>query len=89
MFESQTKTKLGSLEISPNGKTIKTFTNDFMKLKLDNFFHKNPEVAEQLLARIIQSEKERKEMQGIKKLASKGLRLQNCIIRNCETAKFI
>ena len=41
VFESQTKTKLGSLEISPNGKTIKTFTNDFMKLKLDNFFHKN------------------------------------------------
>ena len=87
VFESQTKTKLGSLEISPNGKTIKTFTNDFMKLKLDNFFHKNPEVAEQLLARIIQSEKERKEMQGIKKLAtkrSKTAKLHNKKLRDCK-----
>ena len=87
VFESQTKTKLGSLEISPNGKTIKTFTNDFMKLKLDNFFHKNPEVAEQLLARIIQSEKERKEMQGIKKLASKRsktAKLHNKKLRDCK-----
>ena len=87
VFESQTKTKLGSLEISPNGKTIKTFTNDFMKLKLDNFFHKNPEVADQLLARIIQSEKERKEMQGIKKLASKRsktAKLHNKKLRDCK-----
>ena len=87
VFESQTKTKLGSLEISPNGKTIKTFTNDFMKLKLDNFFHKNPEVAEKLLARIIQSEKERKEMQGIKKLASKRsktAKLHNKKLRDCK-----
>jgi len=87
VFESQTKTKLGSLEISPNGKTIKTFTNDFMKLKLDNFFHKNPEIADQLLARIIQSEKERKEMQGIKKLASKRsktAKLHNKKLRDCK-----
>lgn len=87
VFESQTKTKLGSLEISPNGKTIKTFTNDFMKSKLDNFFHKNPEVADQLLARIIQSEKERKEMQGIKKLASKRsktAKLHNKKLRDCK-----
>ena len=87
VFESQTKTKLGSLEISPNGKTIKTFTNDFMKLRLDNFFHKNPEVADQLLARIIQSEKERKEMQGIKKLASKRsktAKLHNKKLRDCK-----
>ena len=87
VFESQTKTKLGSLEISPNGKTIKTFTNDFMKLKLDNFFHKNPEVADQLLARIVQSEKERKEMQGIKKLASKRsktAKLHNKKLRDCK-----
>ena len=87
VFESQTKTKLGSLEISPNGKTIKTFTNDFMKLKLDNFFHKNPEVADQLLVRIIQSEKERKEMQGIKKLASKRsktAKLHNKKLRDCK-----
>jgi len=87
VFESQTKTKLGSLEISPNGKTIKTFTNDFMKLKLDNFFHKNPEVADQLLVRIVQSEKERKEMQGIKKLASKRsktAKLHNKKLRDCK-----
>jgi len=87
VFESQTKTKLGSLEISPNGKTIKTFTNDFMKSKLDNFFHKNPDVADQLLARIIQSEKERKEMQGIKKLASKRsktAKLHNKKLRDCK-----
>ena len=87
VFESQTKTKLGSLEISPKGKTIKTFTNDFMKSKLDNFLHKNPEIAEKLLARILQSEKERKEMQGIKKLAStrsKTAKLHNKKLRDCK-----
>jgi len=87
IFESQTKTKLGSLEISPNGKTIKTFTNDFMKSKLDNFLHRNPEIADQLLKRILQSEKERKEMQGIKKLASarsKTAKLHNKKLRDCK-----
>jgi len=87
IFESQTKTKLGSVEISPNGKTIKTFTNEFLKSKLDNFLHKNSEIAEKLLNRILQSEKERKEMQGIKKLASKRsktARLHNKKLRDCK-----
>ena len=87
VFESQTKTKLGSLDIAPNGKTIKTFTNEFMKSKLDNFLHKNPDVAEKLLNRILQSEKERKEMQGIKKLASKRTKtakLHNKKLRDCK-----
>jgi len=87
VFESQTKTKLGSLDMSPNGKTIKTFTNEFMKSKLDNFLHKNSEVADMLLNRILQSEKERKEMQGIKKLASKRsktAKLHNKKLRDCK-----
>ena len=87
VFESQTKTKLGSMDISPGGKTIKTFTNDFMKSKLDNFLHRNPEIADQLLKRILQSEKERKEMQGIKKLASarsKTAKLHNKKLRDCK-----
>ena len=87
VFESQTKTKLGSLEVSPNGKTIKTFTNEFMKSKLDNYLHKNPNIAEKLLNRILQSEKERKEMQGIKKLASKRsktAKLHNKKLRDCK-----
>jgi topoisomerase-4 subunit B len=87
VFESQTKTKLGSMDISPGGKTIKTFTNDFMKSKLDNFLHRNSEIADQLLKRILQSEKERKEMQGIKKLASarsKTAKLHNKKLRDCK-----
>ena len=87
VFESQTKTKLGSFEVSPSGKTIKTFTNEFMKSKLDNFLHKNPDIAEILLKRILQSEKERKEMQGIKKLAStrsKAAKLHNKKLRDCK-----
>ena len=87
VFESQTKTKLGSMEISPGGKTIKTFTNDFMKSKLDNFLHRNPEIADQLLQRILKSEKERKEMQGIRKLASarsKTAKLHNKKLRDCK-----
>ncbi len=87
IFESQTKTKLGSLEVAPGDKTIKTFTNEFMKTRLDNFLHKNPIVAEKLLNRILQSEKERKEMQGIKKLASKRTKtakLHNKKLRDCK-----
>ena len=56
VFESQTKTKLGSLEMAPNGKTIKTFTNEFLKSKLDDYLHKNPDVAKMLLDRILESE---------------------------------
>ena len=87
IFESQTKTKLGSTEIAPNGATIKTFTNEFLKSKLDNFLHRNPEIAENLFNRILQSQKERKEMQGIKKIASartKTAKLHNKKLRDCK-----
>ena len=87
VFESQTKTKLGSLEMAPNKKTIKMFMNEVLKSKLDNFLHKNPDTAELLLERIIQSQKERKEMQGIKKLAStrtKTAKLHNKKLRDCK-----
>jgi topoisomerase-4 subunit B len=69
VFESQTKTKLGSTDIGPNGPTVRTFVNDFIKTNLDNFLHKNPEVADALLRKILQAERERKELSGIRKLA--------------------
>jgi topoisomerase-4 subunit B len=77
VFESQTKTKLGSTDMGPDGPTIRTFVNDFIKRKLDNFLHKNPEVAKALQKRIMQSERERKEMAGIKKLANKRAKKAN------------
>ena len=69
VFESQTKTKLGSNDIGPNGPTVRTFIIDFLKKKLDDFLHKNPEVAEAIQRKIIISERERKELSGIQKLA--------------------
>jgi len=87
VFESQTKTKLGSSEMGPNGPTIRIFTNDFIKNHLDNFLHKNPTVAEKLKKRILQSEKERKDMAGIKKLANqraKKANLHNKKLRDCK-----
>ena len=87
VFESQTKTKLGSTDMAPNGSTIKTFTNEFVKSKLDNYLHQNPDIAENLLARILQSQKERKEMQGIKKIATartKTAKLHNKKLRDCK-----
>jgi len=69
VFESQTKTKLGSNDIGPNGPTVRTFVIDFLKSKLDNFLHKNPEVAEAIQRKILISERERKELSGIQKLA--------------------
>lgn len=86
VFESQTKTKLGSTEIAPNGKSIRQFMNDFVKERLDNFLHKNPEVAKALQKRILQSERERKEIAGIKKLANqraKKANLHNKKLRDC------
>ena len=86
VFESQTKTKLGSTNIAPGGSTIRTFINDFLKTKLDNFLHKNPEVAKALQSRIVQSEKERKEIAGIKKLAkqrAKTAQIHNKKLRDC------
>jgi topoisomerase-4 subunit B len=86
VFESQTKTKLGSTDIGPEGPTVRTFINNFLKTKLDNFLHRNPEVAEAIKKRIMQSERERKEIAGIKKLANqraKKANLHNKKLRDC------
>lgn len=87
VFESQTKTKLGSINMAPEGSvTVRGFINDFVKKELDNFLHKNATVAESLLKRIQQNERERKEMAGIKKLAnerSKKANLHNKKLRDC------
>jgi topoisomerase IV subunit B len=77
VFESQTKTKLGSLNMGPNAPTVRTFINDFLTKHLDDYLHRNPEVAQQLQSRIIQSERERKEIAGIKKLANSRAKVAN------------
>lgn len=87
VFESQTKTKLGSQDVGPDGPSMRSFVNDFLSRKLDNFLHKNPEVADRLLKKIIQSERERKEMAGVKKLArerAKKASLHNKKLRDCK-----
>lgn len=87
VFESQTKTKLGSQSIGPEGPTVRTFINDFMKKALDDYLHKNPDTADALLKRIIQSERERKDIAGIKKLANeraKKASLHNRKLRDCK-----
>lgn len=87
VFESQTKTKLGSQEIEPGGKSMRAFVNDFLKEKLDNFLHKNPDVVQSLESKIKQSEKERKELSGIRKLArdrAKKSNLYNKKLRDCK-----
>lgn len=86
VFESQTKTKLGSTVTGPGGPTLRTFVNDFLSKKLDDFLHRNPEVAQNLQKRIIQSERERKEIAGIKKLANqraKKANIHNKKLRDC------
>jgi len=86
VFESQTKTKLGSKNISPNGTSIRNFIGDFLKTELDNFLHRNQDVAEALQRKIIESEKERKAISGIKKLAkqrAKKASLHNRKLRDC------
>jgi topoisomerase-4 subunit B len=86
VFESQTKTKLGSQSMSPDGQSLKGFVMDFVKDQLDPFLHKNPQVAEALLKRIQQSERERKDMAGIRKLANeraKSANLHNKKLRDC------
>lgn len=86
VFESQTKTKLGSQNIAPDGPTIRTFVNDFVKKALDDYLHKHSNVADALLKRIMQSERERKEIAGIKKLANdraKKANLHNKKLRDC------
>tara|TARA_Y100001954_G_scaffold55308_1_gene59401 strand:+ start:487 stop:2340 length:1854 start_codon:yes stop_codon:yes gene_type:complete len=87
VFESQTKTKLGSTEMGGSLATIRTFINDFVKKKLDNFLHKNSETAELILKKIQQAEKERKELSGIKKLSrerAKKANLHNKKLRDCK-----
>lgn len=86
VFESQTKTKLGSQNVGPEGPSMKAFVGDFLKTELDNFLHKNTDVAEILLKRIQQAERERKELSGIKKLArdrAKKASLHNKKLRDC------
>ncbi|MBP6180434.1 DNA topoisomerase IV subunit B [Flavobacterium sp.] len=88
VFESQTKTKLGSTDMGsePGMPSVRTFVNDFVKTKLDNYLHKNPPTAEALLRKILQAERERKELSGIRKLATdraKKANLHNKKLRDC------
>ena len=86
VFESQTKTKLGSQDIGPKGPSVKAFIGDFLKTELNNFLHKNPEVAQIILQKIQSSERERKDLQGIQKLArdrAKKSNLHNKKLRDC------
>lgn len=87
VFESQTKTKLGSQSVGPEGPTVRTFINDFVKKALDDYLHKHSDVADALLKRILQSERERKDIAGIKKLANeraKKASLHNKKLRDCK-----
>lgn len=87
VFESQTKTKLGSQSMGPDGPTVRTFINDFVKKALDDYLHKTPATADALLKRILQSERERKDIAGIKKLANeraKKASLHNRKLRDCK-----
>lgn len=86
VFESQTKTKLGSVEMGPEGPTVRTYIVNFVKEQLDNFLHRNAEVKEAIKKRILQSERERKEIAGIKSLANKRAKkanLHNKKLRDC------
>jgi len=86
VFESQTKTKLGSTEMGGNLPTVRTYINDFVGHQLDNFLHKNAETAEAIQRKIIQAERERKELSGIRKLArerAKKASLHNKKLRDC------
>ncbi len=88
VFESQTKTKLGSKDMSPGGTGVSKFIIDFVKTHVDNYLHKNSETADILLKRIIESEKERKAISGIQKLAKERARkssLHNKKLRDCRT----
>lgn len=86
VFESQTKTKLGSKDVGPNGPSIRNFISDFIKEQLDNFLHKNPQTAEILLQKILESEKERKAISVVQKKAretAKKTSLHNKKLRDC------
>ncbi|WP_435579273.1 DNA topoisomerase IV subunit B [Gilvibacter sp.] len=86
VFESQTKTKLGSTEMGEGLPTVRTYINDFVKTQVDNFLHKNAETAEKIQRKIMQAERERKELSGIRKLAkerAKKASLHNKKLRDC------
>lgn len=86
VFESQTKTKLGSQNIAQDGPSLNAFVGDFVKAQLDNYLHKNPEVAKEIEKRILQSERERKEIADIRKVANKNAKkasLHNRKLRDC------
>ncbi len=86
VFESQTKTKLGSTEMGGEFPTVRTYINDFVGKQLDNYLHKNPETAEKIQRKIMMAEKERKELSGIRKLArerAKKASLHNKKLRDC------
>lgn len=86
VFESQTKTKLGSTDMGGDLPTVRTFINDFVKTQLDNYLHKNPEAADGIQRKIVQAERERKELSGIRKLAkdrAKKANLHNKKLRDC------
>ena len=86
MFESQTKIKLGSLTMSPDGVSVNKYVGDFIKQEVDNYLHMNPDVAETMLQKIAESEKERKAMAGVTKLArerAKKANLHNRKLRDC------
>lgn len=87
VFESQTKTKLGSLNVGPDGPSVRGFINDFVKKELDDYLLQNPQTADAMLKRILQSERERKDIAGIKKLANeraKKASLHNRKLRDCK-----
>jgi topoisomerase-4 subunit B len=86
IFESQTKTKLGSKDIGPEGPSVRNFIMDFVTSNLDNYLHKNPQVADSIYRKILESEKERKAISGIKKMAkerAKKANLHNKKLRDC------
>ncbi len=86
VFESQTKTKLGSTYMEPDGETVRSYIGDFIKRELDNFLHRNKAHGDSMLEKIVSSEKERKEMAGIKKLArdrAKKAAIHNRKLRDC------
>ncbi|MEZ4855978.1 MAG: DNA topoisomerase IV subunit B [Gelidibacter sp.] len=86
VFESQTKTKLGSTDMGGDLPTVRTYVNDFLKTHLDNYLHKNPETADKIQRKILQAERERKELSGIRKLAkdrAKKANLHNKKLRDC------
>ena len=86
IFESQTKTKLGSTDMGGELPTVRTYINDFLKTHLDNYLHKNPETADKIQRKILQAERERKELSGIRKLAkdrAKKASLHNKKLRDC------